>query len=198
MHTKKTVMSKQCYVCRKELGLFHKKYECPGCGRTVCSDCVRFVDLSQQVTVYTDINREDARNFFDETFMQIPMIIHPAETTFFRRFYVCPNCARKVNDDIRKLSGIVSTKPSVEHVSKNYRGRKKYSGNPISIESGWYRDFKNSLLQLDYIAAFLGCDMILELERENREEMEESERKNSKGKHYYQVFRYRGKAVRKA
>lgn len=192
------MMARQCYVCRKELGLFNKKYECPGCGRTVCSDCVSFVDLSQQMDVYTDIYRWDADYFFEDTFMRIPMIIHPTRTTFFRRFYVCPNCAKKVNDDIRKLAEIVKTRPAIEHVSKNYRGRKEYSGAPVSIESEWYRDFKNALLQLDYIAAFLGCDMILDLETESREEFEESDRKNSKGKHYYQVFRFRGKAVRKA
>lgn len=189
-------MARQCDFCHKGLGFFNKKYTCTGCGRIVCSDCVRFLDLSKDVKTYEDIDRYDGNHFFEETFLVVSRVI-PKHTFFTRLYYLCPNCVGSANKTISKLKSVFSSRPNVEFVSKNYKGLKKYVGSPIPIETDWYRDFKNAQLQLSIIAAFYDCDMVINVEREQETRSEQSDKAHSKGTHYYSVWRYVGKAVKK-
>ena len=189
-------MATDCWTCGRSLGFCNKKYYCTGCGATVCSHCVRFLDLSYKVRIYRDIYRYDENNFFGETFFQLPGVTNPKHT-WFGSYYLCPQCASMAESIIQRLRSICDAIPPVEFVSSNYRGHKDFSGDPISIESNWYRDFENAKLQVGIIAAFLGCDMVLNTAREERTNWEDSDKKGSKGTHYYKEWRYTGYAVKR-
>lgn len=189
-------MATNCSTCGRNLGFFNKKYNCTGCGSTVCSDCVRFLDLSYKVRVYHDIYRFDENHFFEETFLQLPGVTIPKHT-LFGLYYLCSRCACRVEPIISRLKSLCDTMPPIEFVSSNYRGHKDYSGEPIPIESYWYRDFKNAKLQLGIIAAYLGCDMVLNTAREERTNWENSDKKGSKGTYFYKEWRYSGYAVKR-
>lgn len=86
-------------------------------------------------------------------------------------------------------------KYNVELVSKNYKGKKRYDKSYVKkIESHFNKDKEDSEEEIRILANYYDCDMVLEVEIIKDQESKETD---SGGTYIYNVWKYKGYAVRK-
>lgn len=116
------------------------------------------------------------------------------EKSMWKGYVLCPQCSVGFNQEVRKMSDALNNCGDVELVSINYKGRKRYWGNPISIKTQFYKERAEAEKELQTLARYYGCDMVINVERHREEEDEETD---SGGTYTYSVWSYSGKAVRR-
>ena len=160
---------------------------CGGCRKTICSDCAEKVELSFSVAGMPSV-------FFEDTYMRLPMVVHPT-SNWLGTYHACPACARKCRASVKQLQKVMaSNNLDVELVSINYKGKKPFTGNPIYLETDWYRDFNDAEIQLKTMATFFDCDMVLDVQRDRSTGSEPSD-SSKNGTHHFSLWRLKGKAV---
>ena len=172
-------MSK-CTKCSKRIGLISIRYKCRQCKRIFCSNCMAKVNIpSEMIPLFELINE-----------------FEKPEYSLTKLSYVfCPNCATAFNNAKEKLRIAMRNKYNVELVSKNYKGKKRYDKSYVKkIESHFNKDKEDSEEEIRILANYYDCDMVLEVEIIKDQESKETD---SGGTYIYNVWKYKGYAVRK-
>jgi len=162
-----------CSKCGKLLGFFYSRRECVKCGRDFCSDCSdnRPYHWTEELLSYNNLIDYGTRSV-----------------------WWCKECFEKYRHPLRKkLKALLERPiPDIELVSINYKGYKPYIGEKISIQSFCYKDKSRCDEELKFLAFYLGCDMVIEIESEK-----ETRWGGENGNYAYSVFSKRGYAVKK-
>ena len=78
-------------------------------------------------------------------------------------YVLCDKCFNEVQSLVSKMNDAMKHCWCVELVSCNYRGRKKYCGDGIQIESLFCKNKDDASFQLRSIAMFYDCDMVIDV-----------------------------------
>lgn len=167
-------MTTICNKCKREIGIFSRKFTCGWCGNKFCSKCIEKVDFGSDLNKYLyELNGRKKPNY------SITKSSH----------VLCPTCAKQFRQEIENVEKAIIHSGNVELVSKNFLGRKKYFGTPKSITSYWHKDKDECRDDLRMLAAYHSYSIVIGIETES--ELRED------GNYKYRVFRMTGKAYKK-
>lgn len=170
--------SVSCSKCGRPLKVFSRKYKCSRCGRIYCKDCIQALDVSDEIM---------------KKMRLVDGFVEP-ENSWLKGYVLCPSCAVGFNQEVRRMNLAQSASCDVELVSINYKGRKRYEGTPLFIETNWYKEKAVAQQELKTLARYHNCNMVVEVEIHRNEEDEETD---SGGTYTYSVWKYSGRAVKK-
>lgn len=168
-------MRNKCSRCGKSLGLFTPSYTCSYCGRVLCSNCI------QKVHYYSN----SVKKWYGYLYKRPKF----AFTKFSN--VLCPSCATVFNKQQKNIKVALEHSTSVELVSANYKGKKNAGQCSRRIQSGWHRDKKDCMEELQIKSSLLGCRKVIKVSVETDTEEEQSDT-SKKGTHRYTIFRLSG------
>lgn len=172
--------SKHCTKCGKELKLLKGKYTCARCGNIFCYDCVQKVTSSEGI-----LDMLECTDGF----------VRPNYSIIKGGYFLCPTCAARFNNEVTRMNNAISSNKTVELVSINYQGQKKYSGSPLYINTPYYDDKRDATESLKALARYYNCNMVIKVEYDKDTKEEETE---SDGTYIHSIWRGRGQAVSKS
>lgn len=167
-----------CSKCGHPLKTFSRKYKCSRCGRVYCKNCIQVLDVSDEIM---------------EKLRLVDDFVEP-ENYWLKGYVLCPSCSVYFNQEVKKMKMAQSASRDVELVSINYKGRKRYEGTPLFIETNWYKEKAIAQEELKTLAKYHNCNMVIEVETHREEEDEETD---SGGTYTYSVWKYSGRAVKR-
>jgi hypothetical protein len=153
-----------CPDCKKRFGIFRWRHGCVECFTTRCADCLR--------------------NPPGEEWLPFRV---------FKDGGMCGNCYQsKAVPFIQKYDAALEKAKKLETWSSNYKGRIPRKNEPSEeISSNWFRKKDSAEWQLKVTAAYLGYDLVAELQYESRTG---SEPGTGKGTHHYTEWQANGRA----
>lgn len=167
-----------CCICKKNIGLLTREFDCVICGKHICSHCThKWRENVSQFRLLLDVEPHDP--FFGDWYLPL-----------------CPQCLGTMRTANQNLENAWNNCGDVEMVSWRYQGHKKFIvGSEIPIRSNYYRDRNEATHELQAFAKYHNRDMILKFKYERAEESETSD--SGKGTHYYSTWSCSGIAVKK-
>jgi hypothetical protein len=159
-----------CPSCRKGFGLFRWRHQCVECFTTRCDDCLRRPPTAEWLS-------------FGEW-------LPSADFAIWGK--LCSGCYQsKVVPFVQKYEAAQAAAKNLQTWSLNYKGHIPRKNEPEqAMVSDWWRERDSAEWQLKVTAAYLGYDLVVELQHEKRTSQEASD--NGKGTHYYTEWQARG------
>ncbi|MDO4163916.1 MAG: hypothetical protein Q4D56_05955 [Bacteroides sp.] len=105
---------------------------------------------------------------------------------------LCAVCASKFANCVRKMESAINEYKKVELVSIRYKGKKRYRGEEIYIETKYYKNREEAENVLRILACYYGKSLVLDFCYDKDIAEEETEKG---GTYKYAVWSARGKAV---
>ena len=167
-------MMTRCNKCKREIGIFSRKFTCGWCGKELCSKCIEEVDFGSRSN--KDLYELDERKKPNYSITKLSYVL-------------CPTCAKQFRQEIKNAEKAIMHSGNVELVSKNYLGKKKYFGTPKRITSDWHSDKDDCREELRRLAAYNSYSIVIDVETESELQQD--------GNYKYKVFRMTGKAYKK-
>lgn len=163
-------MTKICFMCKKEFGIFRWRHKCTTCSNEFCSDCLK-----------------DVEELYGLSEQPVP----PGKCCHF-----CFNTKARLM--LERYEKCQSNYKNVQLYSVNYRGKLKNTSSnpPIEISTRFFRKKEDAEWALRIEALFLGCDFITNFELANGRAS--STTLNGRGTYYYNEWRARGLGCRKS
>lgn len=167
----------KCANCGKSLGLFNREFKCSRCGKVFCSSCVVKAQASKSVWELLCLTKNYKKPKYSITKFE---------------HYLCPDCISGFNREVDNMEEAIESDSHIELVSINYRGKKRYNGDPIDIRTYNYKDKEEAKEELKILARYYNCDMVIDVECIRDVDEEETEHG---GTHKFSIWRYTGSAV---
>lgn len=173
-----------CSKCQKEIGIFGRVYTCLYCGKTLCKQCRKPLELPEGIGYTFELLDLPHANIICDS---VPII----KT---RKDVSCKECYPKFINAINIVRKVKNSNKKIELLPNTYKGKRNTIGSGIRIISEWHEDWSECDDDLRLLAIYNNCDCVLEIEKERDTETYEETKDNGKGTYTksYTIWRKSG------